>query len=478
MICDYEAVIGIEVHVELKTATKAFCSCSAEYGGAPNTKTCPICLGAPGTLPILNKRAFELAAVACLATGCEISRVSHFDRKNYFYPDLPKGYQITQNDTPLGKNGFLEIHSDGCKKRIGITRIHFEEDAGKLIHNPEEGYTYIDYNRCGIPLVEIVSEPDMRSSEDAKSYVAELRRVLLFAGVSDCKMNEGSMRCDVNVSLRKRGETEFGARCEIKNLNSINFVGRAIEAEVKRQAAILDSGGKVNVETRRYSESNDTTERMRDKESAAEYRFIREPDLPAVLIEDRDIERLRESMGAPYGERIDALMKNRSLSLEDARLICGSRNFVDYYEAVASRTERSEIAANLFIGEILPNIKDDGNFIPPEWFAEVVDIFASGRLSSTGVKKLIGLLGEERKPPEELIKIHSLEKLTDGRAIRDMIEEAARQYPKVVEDIKRGKMQAKKAIVGAVMRISKGRADPIVVSEEADEYFKRMMCVD
>ena len=473
MIFEYEAAIGIEVHVELKTKTKAFCSCSAKYGGAPNTNCCPICLGMPGTLPVLNKRAFELAVIACLSVGCEISPCSHFDRKNYFYPDLPKGYQITQNETPLGKGGYVDIFCGGFEKRIGISRIHFEEDAGKLIHKPDSGVTYIDYNRCGVPLIEIVSEPDMKNAAEAKAYLTELKRILLFAGVSDCRMNEGSMRCDLNVSVKRKGEHALGTRCEIKNINSINYAGRAIDAEIERQSNLIDSGGYVKTETRRYNEDTGKTERMRDKESAAEYRFIREPDLPAVLINEHDIERLTKELGRSPACRIDMYIKKWSISRSDAELICTCPEYADYYEDAANKTDYPQIAANLFIGGILPGLSDSTPEIPPEWLAETADLFGSGKLSSSNAKRLIYLQLSEKKPPRELMAKYGLEKITDEAAIKSMIEDAVIKRPSAVQDIVRGKNQAKKVIIGEVMKISNGKADPVIVVKEVDLYFEK-----
>ena len=327
----YEALVGIEAHVELKTAEKAFCACSAEYGGEMNSKCCPVCLGMPGTLPVVNPEAVRLAVKAGLALGCRVSEVSRFDRKHYFYPDLPKGYQITQFYDPICRNGEVKIKTSNGEKNVRIERLHMEEDAGKLSY--EEDCLMIDHNRCGVPLIEIVTYPDMIGAEEAMAFVSELRRTLLFAGVSDCKMNEGSLRCDVNVSVRPIGESTLGKRCEIKNINSVSFIGKAIDSELKRQTDIILDGGEIVTETRRFSETKGVSERMRDKETTADYKYIREPDIPPLKTDFIYVETVRSEI-RKLPRQVEAEFVSLGVKFQQAELICSEPTYADYFEKV------------------------------------------------------------------------------------------------------------------------------------------------
>lgn len=462
----YEAVIGLEVHAELKTDTKIFCSCATAFGDEPNSHVCPICLGMPGTLPVLNRRTVELATRAGLALNCDINRTSWFDRKNYFYPDLPKGYQITQYARPICEHGAVPIKVNGERKDIRLTRIHMEEDAGKLIHREEK--TLIDYNRCGVPLIEIVSEPDMRTPDEAKAYLNSLRRILSYMGVSDCRMNEGSLRCDVNVSVRLRGEEDFGVKCEIKNLNSVNYVGRALEDEIQRQIGLIESGGKVESETRRYNEDTGHTERMRRKEDVVDYRYFTEPNIPPLVLSEEDIEAVRRQMPKMPDEAADELVRDYNMKPDDAELLTASPEILRYFVQCAENTVYKSQCVNLFIGEILPKIPAndektrENHVILPKYFAEICDIFGEGRIVSGVAKKLVALCSERGESPLAIAEKEKLLKITDESVLLPMVKRAMEQNSKAVADYRGGKKTAIRQLIGYVMRESSGGADPII----------------
>ncbi len=465
----YEAVIGLEIHVELRTREKAFCTCSAEYGAEPDTNCCPICMGFPGTLPALNPEAVRLATVAGLTLDCSIAKVSRFDRKHYFYPDLPKGYQITQYYTPLCTGGVVNIPSEKGVKSIRVERIHLEEDAGKLSY--KDGVVKIDHNRCGVPLIEIVTAPDMRSADEAMAFVDVLRRELLFAGVSDCKMNEGSLRCDVNISVRPVGEESFGTRCEIKNINSVNFIGRAIEAEFKRQVDLILSGGEVALESRRFNEETMSTEFMRPKETPLDYRYMREPDLPPVITDEEYVSSVKGGMPETYSRRVERLI-SQGVTSDMASLICDSVSTADYFDEVLSRTGNVRQAANLFASEIYPAMSRGEAVSRPENLADACDMYVLGEVNIVSAKQILKLSVSSGASARELAEKNGLFILRDRVELKRLVDEAVKQCEGAVREIRRGKLTAKKVIVGCVMKLTKGRADPVILNEEVDLYFE------
>lgn len=450
----YEMIVGLEVHAELRTESKIFCACSAAYGGAPNTHVCPICLGIPGTMPVLNRRAVRFAIAAGLVTGCEIALHTHFDRKHYFYPDLPKGYQITQYDEPICQGGAITVETEEGARKIGITRIHLEEDAGKLMH--DGALTKIDYNRCGVPLIEIVSEPDIRSAEEARAYLRALRERLVFAGISDCRMNEGSMRCDVNLSVRLRGETAFGVRTEIKNINSIAFAGKAIAYEFLRQTAILEAGGEITPETRRYDEATGTTVLMRKKESAADYRYMREPDLPSLMISPAEVEEIRASL-PPMPETYRRRFSEAGISAANAERLTETPAVAAYFDAVIGRTDAAETAANLLIGEAFPE-GESAPEIAPDALSWIAEKMHGREITAASARKLVSLCGGGGDP-EAIAKRERMFVLSNEGEIEALVRAAMQENPDVVRQIREGKEKAKQVLVGAVMKKSGGRAD-------------------
>lgn len=459
----YEMIVGLEVHAELRTASKIFCGCSAAYGGAPNTHVCPVCLGIPGTMPVLNRKAVRLAIAAGLITDCTIAAHTHFDRKHYFYPDLPKGYQITQYDEPLCRGGYLTVKTEDGVREIGITRIHLEEDAGKLTH--DGSVTKIDYNRCGVPLIEIVSEPDIRSAEEARSYLRTLRERLVFAGISDCRMNEGSMRCDVNLSVRPRGETSFGVRTEIKNINSIAFAGKAIEYEFVRQAETLEAGGEITPQTRRYDEASGTTVLMREKESAADYRYMPEPDLPALIIGDAEIEAIREAlppMPRTYRRRFSeaGVSPNNIVRLTETPAVAA------WFDILIGMTDAAETAANLLIGEAFPE-GEDAPAISPEALARIAQMQSERKITAASARRLVSLC-EGGGDPDATAQQEKMFVMTDEGEITALVREAMAENIAVVAQIREGKEKAKQVLVGAVMKKSGGRADAAITRRLID----------
>lgn len=459
----YEVVIGLEVHAELKTTTKIFCACPTTFGAPPNTQCCPVCMGLPGTLPVLNRRAVELAVIAGLALDCEISHFSRTDRKQYFYPDLPKGYQISQAETPICRNGHLEVTADdGTVRRVGIERIHIEEDAGKLSH--EGDVTLVDCNRCGVPLIEIVSCPDLRSGAEAAAYLKTLRGVLLACGVSDCRMQEGSFRCDVNVSVRKRGEDVFGVRTEIKNINSFAFVEKAIVFEAERQIAVLESGKTVVSETRRYDSGRGETVRMRVKETAEDYRYLAEPDLLPIRLRDDDIARLRARIPELPLARAERMVAQYGISSEDARVLVGELGLSDYFEAGAVYTHYPKLLVNLILSELLRYCESDPFTSPvnAEALAELAELLGERTVNSATGKKLLSRMLTEQISPRKIALDEGLTQITDENTIGAWVEATLSEMPRAVEDYRRGKVAAIKALQGKIMMLSSGRADPII----------------
>ena len=468
----YITVIGLEVHAELKTKSKAFCSCSTEFGGAPNTHICPVCLGMPGALPVLNEQVVEFAIRAGLALNCEIKFFNKFDRKNYFYPDLSKNYQISQFDKPICEHGHININLDGEEKRIGITRIHMEEDAGKLVHSGStistSDFSAVDYNRAGVPLIEIVSEPDMRSAEEARAYLENLKAILEYTDVCDCKMQEGSLRCDANISLMPEGATEFGTRAEVKNLNSFRALVRAIEYEVERQKEILEKGGRVIQETRTWDDANGKTLSMRSKEEAHDYRYFSEPDLVPVELDDAWVERIRAELPELPAQRQARLIAELGLPKYDASIIVSNRAMAEYFDEAVKTTKDAKGIANWLLGDVSAYLNNEGITISefkvtPAHLAELVNLTKEGVLSSKLAKKVFAEMLKGDKSPKILVRELGLEQLSDEGAIMKLVEEILVENPQSVADFKAGKDRAIGFLVGQIMKKSKGKANPTMV---------------
>ena len=469
----YEMVIGLEVHAQLKTQSKIFCSCSTDFGRPANENTCPVCLGMPGVLPVFNKKALQLAMRACLSTNCNIAPMNRFARKNYFYPDLPKGYQISQFELPLGLNGYINIQINGTKKKIGLTRIHMEEDAGKLIHGENIGSpdkSYIDFNRTGIPLVEIVSEPDLRSAEEAREYLTQLKAILDYTEVSDCNMEEGSLRCDANVSLRPKGQKEFGTRTETKNLNSFRFVQRAIEYEVNRQTQILEQGDSIVQETRLYDSNKGVTFSMRSKEEAHDYRYFPEPDLVPVEISDEWIQETKDKLPELPEQKRERFVQNYKIPEYDAGVLTASREIADYYEKSVSLYPEPKVVSNWVMGELLKELKNDGQEISvcpvkPEGLVDLLKLVDEGTISAKMAKTVFGEMYCSGKPAKKIIKEQGLTQITDASAIESLVDQILQLNTEQVEQYKNGKEKVFGFLVGQIMKESKGQANPALVNK-------------
>lgn len=466
----YETVIGLEVHAELATKTKIFCGCKNEFGGEPNTRCCPVCTGMPGTLPVLNKAVVDYAIKAGLATNCSITKYGKQDRKNYFYPDLPKAYQISQFDLPLCQNGYVEIEVDGEKRRIGITRIHIEEDAGKLIHDDYGNESMADYNRCGVPLIEIVSEPDLRSPEEARVYLETLKSILEYTEVSDCKMQEGSLRCDVNLSLRPVGQKEFGTRCEMKNVNSFRAAVRAMEYEQKRQAQILDEGGIVEQETRRWDDVRGVSTPMRSKEDAQDYRYFPEPDLVPIVVSDEWVEEIKSTIPELPEQRKARYINEYALPEYDAFILTSSKKMADFFDAAVKAGATPKAVSNWLMGDIskILNEKEmEAADIPftPEQLAKMIALIEKGTISNSAAKKVLDAMFKEPADPEKLVEKLGLAQVSDEGAILQMVNDVLAQNPQSIADYKAGKDKAMGFLVGQVMRISKGKANPQIINK-------------
>ncbi|MCX4304665.1 MAG: Asp-tRNA(Asn)/Glu-tRNA(Gln) amidotransferase subunit GatB [Acetatifactor sp.] len=462
---EYETVIGLEVHVELATRTKIFCGCSTAFGGRPNSHTCPVCTGMPGALPVLNRKVLVHAVAVGLATNCRITRYCRFDRKNYFYPDNPQNYQISQLYLPVCRNGYVEIETGDGGKRVGIHEIHMEEDAGKLLHDEWQGCTLVDYNRSGVPLIEIVSEPDMRSAEEVIAYLEKLRLIIQYLGASDCKLQEGSMRADVNLSVREAGTAEFGTRTEMKNLNSFRSITRAIEGERERQIDLLEAGEKVVQETRRWDEAKEVSYSMRSKEDAQDYRYFPDPDLTPVCISEEFLEEIKSRQPELPSEKRKRYREQFEIPDYDIQIITGSKHLADLFEATVELGAQPKKVSNWLMGETLRLLKEkelDPEEIrfSPEHLAALIALSESRAINSNAAKQVFEAMFEEDVDPEAFVKEKGLGMVSDENALRVTVEQVIAANPQSVEDYLGGKERALGFLVGQTMKAMKGKADP------------------
>jgi aspartyl-tRNA(Asn)/glutamyl-tRNA(Gln) amidotransferase subunit B len=472
-LSDWEAVIGLEVHAQLQTRTKIFCGCSTQFGAPPNSQVCPVCLGLPGALPVLNRQAVDYAIKAALACGCDVQPRSVFARKNYFYPDLPKGYQISQYELPLALGGGLDISVDGHTKRVGLTRIHMEEDAGKSLH---EGFpdsdrrTYIDYNRSGVPLIEIVSEPDMRSAAEAAEFFSRLRNILVWLGVSDGNMEEGSLRCDANVSIRPRGQTALGTKAEVKNVNSFRYLEKALEYEIRRQIGVIEDGGKVVQETRLWDTSSGRTHSMRSKEEAHDYRYFPEPDLPPLLVDAARIERVRSSMPELPDARSRRFVAEYGIPSYDAGVLTQSAALADYFEATAKAAKNAKGASNWIMGELLRTLKERGQEIvdvpiQPAALAGLITLIDKGTISSSIGKGVFAKMYDSARSADDIVREDGLAQNSDEGALSEIVAEVIKLNDDTAKQYRAGKKQTFGFLVGQVMKASGGKANPKLASD-------------
>ncbi|SHM82897.1 aspartyl/glutamyl-tRNA(Asn/Gln) amidotransferase subunit B [Anaerosporobacter mobilis DSM 15930] len=465
----YETVIGLEVHVELATKTKIFCGCTTAFGGSPNTHCCPVCTGMPGTLPVLNKQVVEFAIAAGLATNCTITQNCKFDRKNYFYPDLPKAYQVSQLYLPICRDGGIEIEVGGVKKTIGIHEIHMEEDAGKLVHDEWDDCTLVDYNRCGVPLIEIVSDPDMRSADEVIAYLEKLKLILQYLGVSDCKMQEGSLRADINLSIREVGAPEFGTRTEMKNMNSFKAIARAIEGERKRQIEVLEYGKKVNQETRRWDDNKDTSFAMRSKEDAQDYRYFPEPDLVPIEISDEWLDTVKKRQPELRDEKMVRYETQYDIPEYDASLITSSKKLADIFEATVAICNKPKEVSNWLMVETMRLLKEhemepENIAFTPENLAKLIGLIDAGSINRTVAKEVFEVVFAENVDPESYVKEKGLLIVNDEGELRKTIDEIIASNPQSVEDYHNGKTKAMGFLVGQTMKAMKGKADPGMIN--------------
>ncbi|QED46477.1 Asp-tRNA(Asn)/Glu-tRNA(Gln) amidotransferase subunit GatB [Cytobacillus dafuensis] len=473
---EFETVIGLEVHVELKTDSKIFSSSPNHFGAEPNTNTTVIDLGYPGVLPVLNKKVVEYGMKAAMALNCEIAPVTKFDRKNYFYPDNPKAYQISQFDKPIGEHGWIEIEVDGYKKKIGITRIHMEEDAGKLTHG--NGYSLVDYNRQGTPLIEIVSEPDIRTPNEAYAYLEKLKSIIQYTGVSDCKMEEGSLRCDANISIRPVGQKEFGTKTELKNLNSFNFVRKGLEYEEKRQEEIIRSGGVIGQETLRYDEATNTTILMRVKEGSDDYRYFPEPDLLDIHIDEEWKARIQAEIPELPDARKKRYVEDLGLPAYDAAVLTVTKEMADFFEATVAAGAEAKQASNWLMGEVSAYLKAeqkelDETALTPAGLAGMIKLIENGTISSKIAKTVFKELIENGGDAEQIVKEKGLVQISDEGALLKIINEVMDNNPKIIDDYKNGKEKALGFFVGQIMKATKGQANPPLVNKLLLEELKK-----
>jgi aspartyl-tRNA(Asn)/glutamyl-tRNA(Gln) amidotransferase subunit B len=472
-LSDWEAVIGLEVHAQLQTRTKIFCGCSTRFGAPPNSQICPVCLGLPGALPVLNRQAVDYAIKAALACGCDVQARSVFARKNYFYPDLPKGYQISQYELPLALGGGLDITVEEHTKRVGLTRIHMEEDAGKSLH---EGFpdsdrrTYVDYNRSGVPLIEIVSEPDMRSAAEAAEFFTRLRAVLVWLGVSDGNMEEGSLRCDANVSIRRRGQTVLGTKAEVKNVNSFRYLEKALEYEIGRQIDVIEGGGKVVQETRLWDTATGRTHSMRSKEEAHDYRYFPEPDLPPLVVDEARIERVRATMPELPDARSRRFVAEYGIPEYDAGVLTQSAALADYFEATARAAGSPKAASNWIMGELLRTLKERGQSIGdislrPAALAGLLALIDKGTISSSIAKDVFAKMYDSGRSPDDIVREEGLAQNSDEGALSAIVSDVMRGHADAVAQYRNGKRQTFGFLVGQVMKGSGGKANPKLASD-------------
>ncbi|WP_312476373.1 Asp-tRNA(Asn)/Glu-tRNA(Gln) amidotransferase subunit GatB [Neobacillus sp.] len=465
---EFETVIGLEVHVELKTESKIFSASPNHFGAEPNTNTSVIDLGYPGVLPVLNKKAVEFGMKAAMAINCEVATHTKFDRKNYFYPDNPKAYQISQFDKPIGEHGWIEIEVNGYTKRIGITRIHLEEDAGKLNHG--KGYSLVDYNRQGTPLVEIVSEPDIRTPDEAYAYLEKLKSIIQYTGVSDCKMEEGSLRCDANISIRPVGQEEFGTKTELKNLNSFNFVRKGLEYEEKRQREVVSAGGKIDQETRRFDEATGATLLMRVKEGSDDYRYFPEPDLLDLFIDEDWKERIRAEIPELPDQRQKRYVEELGLPVYDAKVLTITKEMADFFESTVTSGADAKLASNWIMGDVSAYLNAeqkelDQVALTPEGLAGMIKLIENGTISSKIAKSVFKELIEHGGNAEQIVKDKGLVQISDEGTLLKIIAEVLDANPQSIEDFKNGKNKAVGFLVGQLMKATKGQANPQMVNQ-------------
>jgi aspartyl-tRNA(Asn)/glutamyl-tRNA(Gln) amidotransferase subunit B len=473
VLAKYEPVIGLEVHVQLSTRTKIFCGCPTSFGAPPNQNVCPVCLGLPGALPVLNKQSVDMAIKAGLALNCKINSFSRFARKNYFYPDLPKGYQISQYDQPLAEHGWVEVALESGKKRIGVTRVHMEDDAGKSIHDgfkDSDRYTYVDLNRSGTPLIEIVSEPDMRTSDEAYAYVTEMKQILQFLDVSSCDMEKGHLRCDANVSVRLKGAEKFGTKAEVKNLNSFRFLKMALDYEILRQVALIESGGKVVQETRLYNVESGETVSMRSKEHAHDYRYFPEPDLVPLRISDHWLGEIRSEMPELPREKRTRFVEEFGLREYDADVLTATRSAAEYFEKAAAVAGDPRTTANWVMGDLAAALKSDdkdfaGSPVTAERLGELLALIGKGELTGKLAKEIFPKMYSTGKSAREIMESEGLKQISDSGALEKIVDEVLAANPKQVEQYKGGKTTVIGFLVGQVMKSSRGQANPASVNE-------------
>lgn len=475
---EYEAVIGLEVHAQLLTDSKIFCGCSTKFGAAPNTHTCPVCLGMPGVLPVLNRKVVEFTIRLALATNCKIARTSRFARKNYFYPDLPKGYQISQYELPVAEHGWIDIEASGQSKRIRITRIHLEEDAGKLIHDETQPFSYIDFNRTGVPLIEIVTEPDLRTPEEASVFLKKLRDIVRYLDICDGNMEEGSLRCDANISLRPAGSEGFGVKTEVKNMNSFRFVQRALEYEIKRQRAILQEGGAIVQETRLWDSNKGVTHGMRSKEEAHDYRYFPDPDLVPVVVEDEWVEKVRQELPELPDAKKARFMKKYELPEHDAVVLTGSKDLAAYFEECVARFPQPKKVSNWIMAELLRELNRDDREIKncpvtPGGLADLLKMVDDGVISGKIAKIVFEEMYGTGKSPAAIVEKKGLIQVTDEGKIGEVIDSVLAAHPDQIDEYHSGKEKLLGFFVGQVMKQTQGKANPKLVNKILREKLKR-----